>query len=317
MDPGTSDTVAETKRVLVDGDWVEPNTAFGITQSTKKMKADSTKTSLPQEVPAISPKQKAILLLDEKASSTLESHSAVAKEQSLELAGKDDRRFLTDYYFYLMKQLRPCDLGALKGMECTHCAFERFWINLSYKPFSFDPISSHVFECQSCPKDVKDALQILRDSHPEQLLQLPWNAIQIFSHGLFRRLVIQRGGSSGATLSGRSSAGSTTRADWRRLAVLARNAKSKVHLPGPFLTTANNAAKALVSSSTRDSEEILKIFGEDILTSIKELFELEGIGNVFEFRANPFMHQGNGVFDRFLEALLSKGESPGDYYESK
>lgn len=314
MDPGASDTVAETKRVLVKG----ANTAFGITQSTKKMKADSTTTSLPEEMPAISPTQKAILLLEEKASSIPKSDSVIANGQSLKLADKGDRPFLTDYYFYLTKQLRPCDLGALKGMECTHCAFERFWINLSYKSFSFDPISSHVFECQSCPKDVKDALQILKDSHPEQLLKLPCNAIQIFSHGLFRRLVIHRGGSSGATLSGRSSArGNTTRADWSRLAVLARNAKSKVHLPGPFLTTADRITEALSSSSSRDSEEILKVFGENILTSIKELFELEGIGNVFEFRANPFMHQGNGVFDRFLEALLSKGESPGDYYESK
>mmetsp|Transcript_2127 Transcript_2127/g.2432 ORF Transcript_2127/g.2432 Transcript_2127/m.2432 type:complete len:1061 (-) Transcript_2127:116-3298(-) len=121
----------------------------------------------------------------------------------------EDHLLLTDYFFYLMKQLRLCRFtendrktrGGKRekikigygGLQCIHCANlpmsrKFFWSNVDRLANSFAEIPGHVLKCRRCPKQNKDALMRLKQGHPDQMSKLPRGSQKIFFRRMWRRL---------------------------------------------------------------------------------------------------------------------------------
>jgi len=121
----------------------------------------------------------------------------------------EDHLLLTDYFFYLMKQLRMVRFtendrktrGGKRekikigygGLQCIHCADlpmsrKFFWSNVDRLANSFAEIPGHVLKCRRCPQANKDALMRLKQGHPEQMSKLPRGSQKIFFRRMWRRL---------------------------------------------------------------------------------------------------------------------------------
>lgn len=121
----------------------------------------------------------------------------------------EDRLLLTDYFFYLMKQLRLCRFSesdrktrggkrekikiGYGGLQCVHCADvansrKFFWSNVDRLANSFAEIPGHVLKCRRCPQQTKDALLQLKQFHPEQMARLPRGSQKVFFRRMWRRL---------------------------------------------------------------------------------------------------------------------------------
>jgi len=121
----------------------------------------------------------------------------------------EDHLLLTDYFFYLMKQLRLVRFtendrktrGGKRekikigygGLQCIHCADlpmsrKFFWSNVDRLANSFAEIPGHVLKCRRCPQANKDALMRLKQGHPEQMSKLPRGSQKIFFRRMWRRL---------------------------------------------------------------------------------------------------------------------------------
>ena len=121
----------------------------------------------------------------------------------------EDHLLLTDYFFYLMKQLRLVRFtendrktrGGKRekikigygGLQCIHCADlpmsrKFFWSNVDRLANSFAEIPGHVLKCRRCPQPNKDALLRLKKAHPEQMSKLPRGSQKIFFRRMWRRL---------------------------------------------------------------------------------------------------------------------------------
>ncbi len=121
----------------------------------------------------------------------------------------EDHLLLTDYFFYLMKQLRLVRFtendrktrGGKRekikigygGLQCIHCADlpmsrKFFWSNVDRLANSFAEIPGHVLKCRRCPQANKDALLRLKKGHPEQMSKLPRGSQKIFFRRMWRRL---------------------------------------------------------------------------------------------------------------------------------
>lgn len=121
----------------------------------------------------------------------------------------EDRLLLTDYFFYLMKQLQLVRFSendrrtrggkrekiqvGYGGLQCIHCsstsnARKFFWSNVDRLANSFAEIPSHIFKCRRCPSATKDALAHLKKLHPEQMARLPRGSQKVFFRRMWRRL---------------------------------------------------------------------------------------------------------------------------------
>eukprot|EP00980_Cylindrotheca_fusiformis_P011106 scaffold2553_cov138-Cylindrotheca_fusiformis.AAC.14 len=121
----------------------------------------------------------------------------------------EDRLLLTDYFFYLMKQLRLCRFSesdrktrggkrekiklGYGGLQCIHCcevpnSRKFFWSNVDRLANSFAEIPGHVLKCRRCPQQTKDALLQLKSYHPEQMARLPRGSQKVFFRRMWRRL---------------------------------------------------------------------------------------------------------------------------------
>ena len=121
----------------------------------------------------------------------------------------EDRLLLTEYFFFLMKQLRLCRFSesdrktrggkrekikiGYGGLQCIHCADipnsrKFFWSNVDRLANSFAEIPGHVLKCRRCPQQTKDALLTLKQYHPEQMARLPRGSQKVFFRRMWRRL---------------------------------------------------------------------------------------------------------------------------------
>ena len=122
---------------------------------------------------------------------------------------EEDHLLLTDYFFFLMKQLRLCRFSEADrktrggkrekiklgygGLQCIHCADvpnsrKFFWSNVDRLANSFAEIPGHVLKCRRCPQQTKDALLQLKQIHPEQMARLPRGSQKVFFRRMWRRL---------------------------------------------------------------------------------------------------------------------------------
>jgi len=138
--------------------------------------------------------------------------SVAAKDSSLVL--DEDKVLLSDYFFYLIHQLKFCRFvesdrktrGGKRenvkvgfgGLECRHCAIANpassrkfFWSNVDRLANSFAEIPSHVLKCKNCPERIKSALQELKLRHPEQMAKLPRGSQKVFFRRMWRRVHVE------------------------------------------------------------------------------------------------------------------------------
>lgn len=125
------------------------------------------------------------------------------------LVANDDRLLLTDYYYYLMKQLRHCQFAendrrtrggkrdaveiGYGGLQCVHCAKlpnarKFFWGNVDRLANSFAEIPTHILKCRACPKEIQDALLVLKEKHAEQMTLLPRGSQKVYFRRMWRRI---------------------------------------------------------------------------------------------------------------------------------
>jgi hypothetical protein len=121
----------------------------------------------------------------------------------------EDRLLLTDYFFFLMKQLRLCRFSEADrktrggkrekiklgygGLQCIHCSDlpmsrKFFWSNVDRLANSFAEIPGHVLKCKRCPPQCKDALVKLKSAHSGQMAKLPRGSQKVFFRRMWARL---------------------------------------------------------------------------------------------------------------------------------
>ena len=126
-----------------------------------------------------------------------------------QLVIEEDRLLLTDYFYYLMKQLRPVRFSesdrrtrggkrekvkiGYGGLQCAHCvdvpnSRKFFWSNVDRLANSFAEIPTHVLKCRRCPQPTKDALLVLKNRHAEQMSRLSRGSQKVFFRRMWRRL---------------------------------------------------------------------------------------------------------------------------------
>lgn len=157
---------------------------------------------------ALTPKDQAIAHLKATDMSCCHSDGTPLPEASM-LVLEEDRLLLTDYFYYLMRQLRlvrfsesdrktrggkreKIQLG-YGGLQCVHCATQAnarkfFWSNVDRLANSFAEIPAHVLKCRSCPERTKNALLTLKEQHPDQMTRLPRGSQKVFFRRMWRRL---------------------------------------------------------------------------------------------------------------------------------
>ncbi len=135
------------------------------------------------------------------------THPSIASAEQLVL--DEDRILLTDYFFYLFRQLRVCRFteedrktrGGKRdniaigygGLQCIHCAEASnarkfFWSNVDRLANSFAEIPAHVLKCRRCPNQTKTAIMELKTKHAEQMAKLPRGSQKVFFRRMWRRL---------------------------------------------------------------------------------------------------------------------------------
>ena len=125
------------------------------------------------------------------------------------LCSGDDRLLLTDYFFYLFKQLRLCRFtendrktrGGKRqtikigygGLQCVHCAGQQnprkfFWASVDRIANSFAEMPNHILKCRHCPPATRNALLALKETHAEQMTRLPRGSQKVFLRRMWHRL---------------------------------------------------------------------------------------------------------------------------------
>ena len=125
------------------------------------------------------------------------------------LVFSEDKAILTDYFFFLMKQFKPCKFTdsdrtakgrkrdniptGFAGIQCRHCASlcdgrKFFWSNVDRLANSFTEIPAHLLKCRKCPPSVRDAVFEMKKDHLEQMARLPRGSQKVFFRRMWRRL---------------------------------------------------------------------------------------------------------------------------------
>ena len=121
----------------------------------------------------------------------------------------DDSNLLTDYFNFIMEQLKMCRLKpedrksrggkrdnvavGFGGLQCIHCASSPcsrkfFWSNVDRLANSFAGIPDHVLTCKMCPSEVTEALLVLKGRHNAQMTLLPRGTQKQYLCRLWKRL---------------------------------------------------------------------------------------------------------------------------------
>lgn len=144
--------------------------------------------------------------------SSFEEENSDFSEEPLVLP--EDKLLLTDYFYYVNKQLKRCHFTdedrktkggkresievGFAGLECIHCAVnvsgsrKFFWSDANRLANSFSEITRHLQKCRLCPADVKQALKDLKQLHPEQMAKLPRGSQTEFLRKMWKRLHHQK-----------------------------------------------------------------------------------------------------------------------------
>jgi len=107
---------------------------------------------------------------------------------------RTDKPLVTDYIYFLMKQLQPCRGAANSrtGVECKFCALDRHKFSLYPSKRSFASCLQNVFdhlkECKTCPKTITDSLELLKDKQLQQWTQRKPSDQAIFFDRVWARL---------------------------------------------------------------------------------------------------------------------------------
>jgi len=130
-------------------------------------------------------------------------------DDKISLIEEGDATLLTDYFYYIMLQLSVCRLtekdrktrGGKRqdvavgygGLQCVHCATapsarKFFWSNVDRLANSFAGIPDHVLTCKMCPKDVVEALLVLKGRHNVQMSCLTRGSQKHFFRRMWKRL---------------------------------------------------------------------------------------------------------------------------------
>ncbi|GKY96745.1 hypothetical protein MPSEU_000634000 [Mayamaea pseudoterrestris] len=121
----------------------------------------------------------------------------------------EDKLLLTDYLYYLMKQLqvvrfsegdrktrggkRENILLGFGGLQCIHCAETSksrkfYWSGVDRLSNSFAEIPTHILKCKECPDEIKDALTTLKEIHQDQMSRLPRGSQKVFFRRVWKRI---------------------------------------------------------------------------------------------------------------------------------
>jgi len=189
--------------------------------TTKKQRGGTTTTTIPKKVKP-TPIHTGIDSTDEdyaKALSLLRTKAAEmpplppsitgCNDDKISLIEEGDATLLTDYFYYIMLQLSVCRLtekdrktrGGKRqdvavgygGLQCVHCATapsarKFFWSNVDRLANSFAGIPDHVLTCKMCPKDVVEALLVLKGRHNVQMSCLTRGSQKHFFRRMWKRL---------------------------------------------------------------------------------------------------------------------------------
>ncbi len=125
------------------------------------------------------------------------------------LVEETDRILITDYFYFVMKQLRMCHFkeedratrGGKRdsieigygGLECFHCrrtpsARKFFWSNVDRLSNSFSEIPGHVLKCKACPETTKKALLEVKKQHAAQMTAKSRGSQKTFLRRVWRRM---------------------------------------------------------------------------------------------------------------------------------
>lgn len=178
---------------------------------------------------------------------------------------EEDKLLLTDYFFYLMKQLRLCRFSesdrktrggkrekiklGYGGLQCIHCADipnsrKFFWSNVDRLANSFAEIPGHVLKCRRCPQQTKDALATLKQFHPEQMARLPRGSQKVFFRRMWRRLHDED-----------PQAGASALADQTNAENVAPDKTEKAETPKPDVVDAKTEQETSSADGSHDSDE--------------------------------------------------------------
>lgn len=154
------------------------------------------------------PYSSAIAYLEANDMSNVDEDGSVLPPE-MNLVQDEDRLLLTDYFYYLFKQLRLCRFTetdrktrggkrqSIKigygGLQCVHCAGQQnprkfFWANVDRIANSFAEMPNHILKCRHCPAQTREALLKLKETHAEQMTRLPRGSQKVFLRRMWRRL---------------------------------------------------------------------------------------------------------------------------------
>lgn len=145
--------------------------------------------------------------------SEAEDTTEPGSEMICDLVLQEDKQLLTDYFYHVMMQLRPCRFTekdrktrggkrenikvGYPGLMCVHCmknpnSRKFFWSNVDRLANSFAEIPGHVLKCRRCPVQTKQALHELKQGHADQMSQLPRGSQKVFFRRMWRRLHVDK-----------------------------------------------------------------------------------------------------------------------------
>ena len=165
-------------------------------------------TTLARDIQADTPVNRAKSYLDMNDLSATYADGTPVPDH-LKLVLHDDHLLLTDYYYYLMKQLRQCQFAETDrrtrggkrdaieigygGLQCVHCAKlpnarKFFWGSVDRLANSFAEIPTHILKCRGCPEETQDALRTLKEKHADQMAVLPRGSQKVYFRRMWRRI---------------------------------------------------------------------------------------------------------------------------------
>jgi hypothetical protein len=127
----------------------------------------------------------------------------------IKLVEEEDKSLITDYFCFVMKQLRVCNFmekdratrGGKRtnikvgygGLECIHCSLTSsprkfFWSDVNRLSNSFAEIPTHLLRCSSCPEVVKKALLTLKEYHPIQMAEKQRGCQKTYLRRVWKRI---------------------------------------------------------------------------------------------------------------------------------